>query len=468
MRTFTVQLRQVLGLLKQALLGTEKRFTSGGINRSIILLAVPTVMELVMESIFVCANLFFVSKLGAGAISLVGSTESIITFSYSVAIGLSMAATALVSRRVGEGRFRRAALTALQVVYLGVAFSMVITCITVIWWKEILSLLGLPSNLLHYGADYVRLMFASTALIIVRMAINGVLRGAGDAAIAMRTLWLSNAANILLCPLLIFGWGPVPALGITGLAWATLLARALGLAYQCLHLLGGRSVIRFGNVPYRIDRPTMQKVLQLTASGTIQYIVPSSSWLFMIKIVAHFGPTALAGYILAQRISSIATMPAWGVGNAAGILTGQNLGAGQPERAERSVWRAGTINMCFLVLVALFWFFYANKAASFFSDLPAVVQETTMYMQFISIAYILLGYTMVISRSLNAAGEIAVVTRLYLLMFYGVQIPLSYLLGIYCGMGPKGVFLAIMLAELVLAGSCIYVFRKGDWKLKNV
>ncbi|MCS3799657.1 MATE family efflux transporter [Niastella sp. OAS944] len=454
----------LIDLLKLAVSGKEKKFTTGSINRAIVLLAVPMVLELVMESLFVCANLFFVSRLGANAISIAGTTESVITFSYSVAIGLSVSASSLISRRTGEKKPKTAGLTAMQVIYTGLAVSLIISIVSCVFYREILHWMGLSSLLINEGALFCRLMFGSSLFLLLRISINGIFRGSGDAALAMRTLWLSNGINIVLCPLLIFGWGPIPALGLTGAALATVIARIAGVGYQGWYLLRGKTIITIGRAQLLIVPAIIGKIVKQAAGGTLQYMIPASSWMFMIKIVSHFGANALAGYIIAQRVASVATMPAWGIGNAAGVLTGQNLGAKQPERAVQTVWKAGSVNMCFLILVAIFWFFAAKPVVSLFSDVPEVIGFSIMYIQFISMAYILLGYTMVISRSLNAAGDIKQVSLLYILMFYITQLPLAWLLSIVFNWGPRGIFIAILISELVLAIACIYVFKQGRWK----
>jgi putative MATE family efflux protein len=328
--------------------------------------------------------------------------------------------------------------------------------------------MGVATALINEGALFCQLMFASSLFLLLRIAVNGIFRGSGDAALAMRTLWISNGINIVLCPILIFGWGPLPALGLTGAALATVIARIAGVSYQGWHLLRGRTIIAIGREQLRFDASIIGKIVKQAAGGTLQYMIPASSWMFMIKIVSHFGAHALAGYIIAQRVASVATMPAWGIGNAAGVLTGQNLGAKQPERAVQTVWKAGSVNMCFLVLVAIFWFFAAKPIVSLFSDIPEVISYSIMYIQFISMAYILLGYTMVISRSLNAAGDIKQVSLLYILMFYITQLPLAWLLGIVLKWGPKGIFIAILISELVLAIACITVFKRGKWKTIKV
>jgi len=458
----------VIGLLKLAVSGREKQFTTGSLNRAIVLLAVPMVLELVMESLFVCANLFFVSRLGANAISIAGTTESVITFAYSVSIGLSVAASALISRRIGEQKPKTAGLTAMQVIYTGLAVSLAISIVSCVFYREILQWMGLSAPLIREGALFSQILFCSTLFIIMRIVINGIFRGSGDAALAMRTLWLSNGINIILCPVLIMGVGPIPAFGLTGAALATVIARIAGVTYQSWYLLRGKTIISIGRKQLLLVPAIIKKIIKQATGGTLQYMIPASSWLFMIKIISHFGAHALAGYIIAQRVASVATMPAWGIGNAAGVLTGQNLGAGQPERAEQTVWKAGSVNMCFLILVAMGWLLCARPIMRLFSDVPEVISYSIQYIQFISVAYILLGYTMVIARSLNAAGAIRQVSLLYILMFYITQIPLAWLLGIVFNWGPRGIFIAILISELVLAVACIIVFKKGKWKTIKV
>ncbi|MET3877968.1 MATE family efflux transporter [Chitinophaga sp. OAE865] len=468
MKTILAQTRSFLHLLRTAFLGKEKTFTTGGINRAIVLLSVPMVMELLMESLFVCTNLFFVSRMGAGAVAIVGTAETVVSFVYSVSIGLSIAASAMVSRRVGEKQFETAGLTAMQIIYVGLVMSFLLSTVLFVFNREVLSLAGIPTAMLQEADVFSRLMFGSVFFLIMRITMNGVFRGAGDAATAMRTLWLSNTINILLCPLLIFGWGPVPALGLAGVALAAVIARVVGVLYQVVFLAQRRSVLVIGKAQLVPSPEIIRKVVKLAFAGTLQYMIPSSSWLLMIRIISHFGSDALAGYVIAQRIGSVVTMPAWGIGNAAGILTGQNIGANQVARAEASVWKAGLINTCFLGIIAVVWQFYAVPVVGLFTSVPAVSGNAVTYLHYISVAYVLLGYTMVISRALNAAGEVTVVSLLYILMFYLTQIPLSYLLGIRMAMGPDGIFLAILVSEIVLASACIIVFRKGRWKYRKL
>lgn len=468
MKEALLKTRSFFGLLRRSLAGSEKNFTSGSINKTILLLSVPMVVELLMESLFVCSNLFFVSRLGTNAISIAGATTTFITFCYSVSIGLGIAASAMISRRIGEKKFKAAGQTTMQVIYATVPIAALISIVCTIWTTDIMSAMGLSDAMVAEGRTYGIVMFASSGFLILRIVVNGIFRGVGDASTAMRILWLSNALNIVLCPVFIYGWGPIPAYGLLGVGLATLIARVIGVLYQAWYLINGKTLLKIGWAQMVFNLAIFKRVLKLAFGGTVQFIIPASSWVFMIKIMSHFGENALAGYILAQRVTSIATMPAWGLGNAAGILTGQNLGAKQPDRAEKSVWRAGMLNMGFLVLIGISWVFLAVPVIKIFTDIPEVISFSTMYIHLISIAYILLGYTMVISRALNAAGEVKVVTWLYILMFYVIQIPLAYALGISFDLGSNGVFTAILVSEIILAVACIVVFRKGKWKHTKV
>jgi len=468
MKTLILQTRSILQLLWQAVQGTEKKFTTGGINRAIVLLSVPMVLELTMESLFVFVNIFFVSKLGADAILIVGITQSITAVAYSVAMGLSIAASTIIARRIGEAKFESAGSTAMQAIYVGVSIGGIIATGLCVFSQEVLHAVGAPEKLIIHGHLFSQLMLGSVFLLILRMLLNGIFRGAGDAAMAMRNLWVSNLINIILCPILIFGWGFIPALGLTGVALATVIARVIGVIYQFWYLIWGKTIIVIKRAQLVFVPDIVKSMLRLGFAGTFQYLIPSSSWLIMTKIITHFGADAFAGYIIAQRVASVATMPAWGIGNAAGVLTGQNMGAKQPERAEQTVWRAGLFNMCFLSLVAIFWLFFAKDVIGIFTSVPGILQSGVMYIQYLSIAYILLGYTMVISRALNAAGNVRQLTLLYVLMFYITQLPLAWLLGIQMNWGTKGVFIAILTSELVLAIACILIFRKGDWKKTKV
>lgn len=463
-------MRKFLHILKEgavftygAIAGKKVELTSGSINRSIFSLAIPMVMELVMESVFVSVNLLIIAKLGDKVLGLVGITDNYINFAYAIAVGLGIAAATLTARRAGEKDKEGMGRTAQYIILLALFFAVLIGGISCFFASEIVDFLGINASTVTEGVSFSRLVFLSIGLVILRLSVNGLFRGAGDADIAMKSLWICHISNIIFAVILVFGLGFIPAFGLMGLAYATVLSRLLGVLYQAFVLMSGKTSISI-RVPLQLDIPLLQKILKIAFGGLVQYIIPTSSWLIMVKIISTFGTTALAGYIIAQRIASVATMPAWGIGNAAGVLTGQNLGAGEPERAEKTVWRAGTINMTYLVLVALFWQIAAEYVVEFFTTEPEVARYAVQYIHVVSMAYLLLGFTMVISRALNAAGNILQVTLLYLVMFYVIQLPLAYLLGVRFQWELRGIFTAIVSSEIVLAVLFLMIFKNGKWK----
>ncbi|WP_330746398.1 MATE family efflux transporter [Chryseobacterium sp. CP-77] len=463
-------MRKFLHILKEgavftygAIAGKKVELTSGSINRSIFSLAIPMVMELVMESVFVSVNLLIIAKLGDKVLGLVGITDNYINFAYAIAVGLGIAAATLTARRAGEKDKEGMSRTAQYIILLALFFAVLIGGVSCFFASEIVDFLGINASTVTEGVSFSRLVFLSIGLVILRLSVNGLFRGAGDADIAMKSLWICHISNIIFALILVFGLGFIPAFGLMGLAYATVLSRLLGVLYQAFVFATGKTSISI-RVPLQLDIPLLQKILKLAFGGLVQYIIPTSSWLIMVKIISTFGTTALAGYIIAQRIASVATMPAWGIGNAAGVLTGQNLGAGEPERAEKTVWRAGTINMTYLVLVALFWQIAAEYVVKFFTTEPEVARYAVQYIHVVSMAYLLLGFTMVISRALNAAGNILQVTLLYLVMFYVIQLPLAYLLGVRFQWELRGIFTAIVSSEIVLAVLFLMIFKNGKWK----
>ncbi|WP_288441965.1 MATE family efflux transporter [uncultured Chryseobacterium sp.] len=463
-------MRKFLHILKEgavftygAIAGKKVELTSGSINRSIFSLAIPMVMELVMESVFVSVNLLIIAKLGDKVLGLVGITDNYINFAYAIAVGLGIAAATLTARRAGEKDKEGMGRTAQYIILLALFFAVLIGGVSCFFASEIVDFLGINASTVTDGISFSRLVFLSIGLVILRLSVNGLFRGAGDADIAMKSLWICHISNIIFAVILVFGLGFIPAFGLMGLAYATVLSRLLGVLYQAFVFATGKTSISI-RVPLQLDIPLLQKILKLAFGGLVQYIIPTSSWLIMVKIISTFGTTALAGYIIAQRIASVATMPAWGIGNAAGVLTGQNLGAGEPERAEKTVWRAGTINMTYLVIVALFWQIAAEYVVKFFTTEPEVAGYAVQYIHVVSMAYLLLGFTMVISRALNAAGNILQVTLLYLVMFYVIQLPLAYLLGVRFQWELRGIFTAIVSSEIVLAVLFLMIFKNGKWK----
>lgn len=459
-----LRIQHFFSLLLLALKGSEKDFTTGSVNRATFLLAVPTMLELSLESLFVLVDLLYVSRLGEQAITVVGITNSVIILLQSIATGLGIAATALVSRRIGERKPEAAGLVAIQVIYLGLFTGSICGLATYLCNTQILQLAGASVQLAQYGDLFSKIMFATVPLILLRILLNSIFRGAGNAAIAMRTLMLSNSVNIILGWILIFGLGPIPAMGITGAALAMLVANVSGILFQLACLAGRKKRFTILRSHFLPAAATLKQLIRLAFAGTVQYLVPSSSRFFMIMIVARLSQEVLAGYIIANRVIMFTVLPAWGIANAAGVLTGQNLGARQPQRAAASVWRTGMVNMCFLAVMALALSLSATQILGLFSHHETTIAYARSYLYYMSVAYLFFGYTMVISRALNAAGAVNTITLLHVLMFYVVQLPLAYGLAITSGWGARGIFTAIMVSEMVLAISCILVFRKGKWQ----
>ena len=459
-----VRTRLLFNLCRVAVLGRQKNFTSGSVSRAAFLLALPAMLELLLESLFVAVDLLYVSRLGNNAITIAGMVGSVILIIYAVPVGLNTAATSLVARRVGEKNFEQAGSTAIQAIYTGVVFSLVCSAVVLLFNNEILQSLGASASQVQQGNLYSKIRFGCVFFMTLRVLMNGILRGAGEAAMAMRTLLLLFAVNALAGAVLIFGWGPVPAFGLTGAAMANGISNVVAVSYQCWYLSKQRTVLKIGKQQFVPVAATVKKIIKLSLAGTLQYLIPASSWLLMIIIVSKLGNDILTGYILADRIIISATLPAWGIANAAGVLTAQNMGAGAPERAEQSVWRTGFFNMCFLGLIALILLFCTGPIIRQFTAEPAVIKSAVLYLRCMAIAFFFFGYTMVISRSLNAAGYVHMVTLLYVFMFYIIQLPAAWLLGIYYNMGSAGVFSAILASEIVLAFTCILIFKKGKWK----
>jgi putative efflux protein, MATE family len=446
------------------MLGTEKNFTTSSVTRAAFLLSLPAMFELLIESLFVVVDLVYVSRLGDNAINIAGMTGSVILIIYAVPVGLNIAASALIARRIGERDLETAGLTAVQSIYTGVVIAVLFGTGCMFFNKEILHAIGATEILVREGDLYTKIRFGCIIFLVLRMLMNGIFRGSGDAAMAMRTFLLAFVVNAAAGGILIFGWGPIPALGLTGAAIGNGIGNLAAVTYQCWYLGQKKTILVIGRRQFNIVPAIMHKLLKLGAAGTLQYLIPASSWLLMITIVAQLGEATLTGYIIADRIIVCATLPAWGIANAAGVLTGQNLGARQPERAAQSVWKTGMFNMCFLGLISLVLLLFTRPLVAAFSSEAAVVDNAILYLRCMAVAFFFFGYTMVISRSLNAAGHVHVVTLLYILMFYIIQLPLAYILGIRAGMGSKGIFGAILLSEIILAVCCILVFRKGRWK----
>lgn len=454
--------------IRQAVAGSERDFTEGSIGRAILLLSIPMVLELAMESVFAVVDIFFVSKLGSDAVATVGLTESMLTIVYSIAMGLSVAATAVVARRTGEKDSEGASVAAVQAITAGFIVSVPIMFLGIFGSRILLQLMGLSASVITSGHLYTAVMLGGNVVIMSIFVINAIFRGVGDAAAAMRILWLANLINIILDPCLIFGLGPFPELGIKGAAVATLIGRGTGVIVQ-LYLLqrkGGRIHIARRHMKIRFH--VMKRVLRLSLGGIGQSIIATSSWIGLMRIMAVFGSESLAGYTIAIRIIIFSILPSWGMSNAAATLVGQNLGANKPGRAERSVWISGFVNMVFLVGIAVLFFSSAEFLVRLFATEPKVVEIGAKCLRYLSLGYVSYAYGMVMTQAFNGAGDTATPTKINFLCFWLLEIPLACALALIFGLDEVGVFLSIIIAESALGLLGIVLFRRGKWKEKVV
>lgn len=467
--SFTTKSKSFFRLFREALMGSEQSFTTGSIDRAIFLLSVPMIMEMGMEALFAIVDVFFVSQLhNNDAIATIGLTESMLTIIYSIAIGLSMGVTAMVARRVGEKDVKAGEVAAVQALFVGVCIATIISVTGFFYSTDLLRLMGAEESVIATGAGYTKWMLSGNITIMLLFLINAIFRGAGDASIAMRSLMLANFLNILLDPLFIFGWGPIPAFGVEGAAIATNIGRGIGVAYQVYHLLRGKGVIKLHTQNLILKWNIVWNLIKVSAGGTAQFVIASASWIFLVRIVSTFGSTALAGYTIAIRVIVFAILPAWGMANAAATLVGQNLGAEQPARAEKSVWRTAFFNMVFLAIVTVLFFTLAGPILRLFTDDAAVLQSGIQCLQIVSLGYIFYAYGMVISQSFNGAGDTTTPTILNFFGFWTFQIPLAYLLAITLEFGPTGVYAAISIAESCIAIVAVIIFKRGKWKLVKI
>ncbi len=451
-----------------ALQGSETNFTSGSIRRAIFLLSVPMILEMVMESLFAVVDIFFVGQVGTNAVATVGLTESVLTIIYSVAIGLSMATTALVARRVGEKNHHKAGDAAFQAIALAVIVSIIIGILGAVFARDILRLMGGEPQLVEDGFLYTRIMFLSNTSIMLLFLINGIFRGAGNASLAMRSLWLANGLNIVLDPIFIFGLGPIPEFGVAGAAIATTTGRTVGVIFQLYHLLGGKTIVKIGwdNVVLRVR--TLLNLLRLSSEGIGQFLVESASWIFLVRIISLFGSDALAGYTIAIRIIIFSILPSWGLSNAAATLVGQNLGADEPLRAEQSVWKTAYYNFLFLVVLSFVFYAGAYQFVGIFSDEPEVIRHGVESLRIICLGYVFLSYGMVVAHSFNGAGDTRTPLLINIGCYWVVQIPLAYGMAVWLDMGPTGVYIAIAIAFSLAAVVSVVLFQRGRWKLVKV
>jgi putative MATE family efflux protein len=455
-------------VVRLALRGQHLDYTAVPLNRAVLLLAVPMVLEMIMESLFAVVDVFWVSRLGSDAIAVVGLTESVMTIIYAVAIGISFAATAIVARRIGEKDAERAAQAAGQILVLGVTLSAAMGLVLSYFAPDILRLMGASDSVVALGSGFARVMLGCNATVFMIFLINAVFRGAGDAVLAMRTLWLANALNIVLGPFFIFGWGPFPEMGVTGAAVATNIGRGIGVLYQLWHLAGFHSRVQ---VRLRHLKPAwadLQAIMSTAGTGIAQLMIGTTSWIGLFKIIAAFGSAAMAGYTIAMRIVMFALMPAWGLANAGATLVGQNLGAGKPERAEQAIWIATRFNVIFLGIVGLAFVLGAGSLVRLFTDDPSVLAHGIRALWIVSLAFPLYAAGMCLEAAFNGAGDTWTPTRLNFFCFWLGQIPLAWLLADFFELGPLGVFIAIPIGFSVLALWSLALFRRGRWKQQRV
>ena len=454
--------------IRDSLLGSHQDFTEGNMDRAIVLLAIPMVLEMCMESLFGVVDVFWVARLGADAIATVGLTESMLIVLFALALGIGMSATAMVARRIGEKQPAAASVAAVQAILIGVVVSTIAAVLGFTFAPDLLAAMGASAEVIRTGSGYTRMMLAGSITIFQLFLINAVFRGAGDAATAMRALWIANAVNILLNPCLIFGLGPFPHMGVLGSAVGTTIGRGIGVAYQLWVLMSGRSRIRVSFADFRVDLGVMQRIFRLSLGATFQYLVQMTSWIGLIRVVSLFGSSAVAANTLATRIVVFAILPSWGMANAAATLVGQNLGAGKPERAEHAVWRTGLYNMIFLGTVGVLFITFAEPIIGIFTSDPQVFPLAVTGLRFFSYGYISYAYGMVVSQAFNGAGDTFTPTVLNLICFWLCQIPLAWFLAIALEMGPKGAFLSVVVADTMLAVLGILWFRRGTWKRQTV
>ena len=455
--------------VREALRGSRRDYTEGVVGRAILMLAVPMVLEMVMESVFAVCDVFFVSRLGADAVATVGLTESMLTIIYALAMGLAIGATAMVARRVGERDADGAARAAVQAILLGSATALTLGVAGVIAAPALLRAMGASPTLLAVGTPYARIMFGGNATILLLFLVNAIFRGAGDAAIAMRVLWLANAINIALGPCLIFGLGPFPELGVKGAAIATNIGRGVGALFALSRLVRGRSArVVIARRHVRLEGAVLLRLLRLSASGTLQALIGTASWIGLIRILSTFGSSVLAGYTIGIRVVVFALLPSWGLSNAGATMVGQALGARKPERAESAVWIAGFYNVCFLGVVGTLFVLLAGPIAHIFTSDPSVVPSAVDALRIIALGFPFYAYGMVLSAAFNGAGDTTTPTVLNVVVFWLWEIPLGFVLSKTLGFGPRGVYVAVAVAFSTLAVVSAVIFRRGQWKTRAV
>jgi len=454
--------------VREALQDSETDFTVGPINRALGLLALPMMLEMAMEAVFAVVDIAFVSRLGTNAIAVVGLTEALVTVLYAVAIGLGMGVTAMISRRVGAKDFEEAAQVAGQSIWVGSILAILIGVSGYHYAGELLLMMGASQDVIAQGEDFTAILLGGSASIIFLFLLNAAFRGAGDAPVALRSLALANAINIVLDPCLIFGLGPFPEMGVTGAAVATTIGRSVGVAYLFYYLFASKGRLRFRLSHLKIRLALARRMLRVSLGGVGQFLIATSSWIAIMRIVALYGSAPIAAYTIALRLLEFAFLPAWGLGNAAATLVGQNLGANKPDRAEKSAWCAARYNTIFMSGLGILMLLFAPQIVSWFSSEPEILRYGTNCLRILGIGYPMYAVGMIVIQSLNGAGDTRTPSILNFICFWLLQIPLSYWLATSVGFGPNGVFIAIVVAESLLTILAVLVFRSGKWRLQQV
>jgi putative MATE family efflux protein len=454
--------------IREAVRGSHRDFTTGSLNRAIVLLAIPMVLEMVLESLFAVVDIFWVGRLGPDAIATVGLTESMLTLIIAVGLGLGMATTAMVARRIGEKDPEGAAVGAFQAIVLSLVISVLIAIPCLHYAPQLLRIAGGTPAIVAVGSGYTRIALGGGGVLLLLFLNNAIFRGAGDAAVAMRLLWVSNIINLALDPCLIFGWGPFPRLGVTGAAAATFTGRSIGVLYQFYRLARGTERLRIGVRQMRLNLPVMWRLMRVSSTGILQFLIAQASWIGLVRIVSFFGAAALAGYTVGIRIIIFILLPSWGLSNAAATLVGQNLGAGKPDRAESSVWRTGLWNMIFLGSVGVVFFLFAPQCVSVFTSDPEVARIAANSLRIFSCGNVAYAFGMVMMQAFNGAGDTITPTVVNLFGFWIMELPLAWWLAHRTQLHENGVFLSVVVAEMFMVAASVLLFKQGRWKRQKI
>ena len=464
----TKSIARVFALVLAAFRGKDHDFTKGSLSKAIFLLAVPMVFEMLMEAVFALVDIYFVSQVSTNAVATIGLTESVVTLIYAVAVGISIAATAVIARRIGEGDPEGAKNTASQIIYLGIAVSIVFGLVGIFYAKEILGLMKATPDLIEEGYRYTQILIGGNITIVLLFLINAIFRGAGNASYAMWVLVFSNGLNIILDPLFIFGLGPFPELGVKGAAVATTIGRGSAVILQLLLLWLGKSRVQLAFRHLKIQWTIVTTIVNISWGGIGQFLIGTSSWLFLMRIMSEFGSEILAGYTIAIRVVIFCLMPAWGLSNAVATLVGQSLGANDPNRATQAVWQSGKYNALFMGILSVVFLIGSRPIVGVFSSIPRVVDTASMCLRIFALGYVFYAFGMVLIQSFNGAGDTKTPTYINFVCFWLFQLPLAYFTALYLGWGPLGVMVAIVLAEILLTLLSVYYFRLGKWKTTKV